>query len=104
LIHAQICDYSIYSTSLAGVDYTSVVTNITFNNGVDSTVFTVPIINDDVPETNETFEVFLKNIPDSPYKVIFDDPSVAVGTIVDDDTSPCKKLLLYYYCIAYYRN
>jgi len=93
-----------YSLSLADVDYTTVVTNITFNNGDNSVVFNVPITNDDIPETNETFEVFLKNITDSPYKVIFDDPSVAVGTIVDDDTSPCKKLFLYYYCIAYYRN
>jgi len=81
--------------SLADVDYTTVVTNITFNNGDKSIVFNVPITNDDIPETNEMFEVFLKNITDSPYKVIFDDPSVAVGTIVDDDTSPCKKLILY---------
>ena len=66
---------------LADVDYTSVVANITFNSGVNSSVFAVPITNDDIPEADETFEVFLKNIPDGPYNVIFDDPSVAVGTI-----------------------
>ena len=77
--------------SLAGVDYISVVTNITFNNGVSSNVFVVPISNDDIPEADETFEVFLKNIPDSPYNVIFDDPSVAVGTIFDDEI-PSEKL------------
>ena len=71
--------------SLAGVDYTSVVTNITFDNGDDSHVFSVPITNDLILEANETFEVFLKKIPDSPYNVIFDEPSVAVGTIFDDE-------------------
>jgi len=61
------------------------VTNIIFNNGVNSNVFAVPITNDDIPEANETFEVFLKNIPDSSLNVIFDDPLVAVGTIIDDE-------------------
>ena len=74
-----------YIPSLAGVDYTSVVTNITFDNGDDSHIFPVPITNDLIREANETFEVFLKNIPDSPYNVIFDEPSVAVGTIFDDE-------------------
>jgi len=67
------------------VDYTSVITNITFNNGDNGIVFAVPITNDDIAEADETFEVFLKNIPDNPYKIIFDDPSVAVGTIFDDE-------------------
>jgi len=62
-----------------------VVNNITFNSGVNSTTFDVPITNDDIPENDETFEVFLKNIPDSPNNVIFADPSVAVGTIFDDE-------------------
>ena len=85
--------FNMWFITIAGVDYTSVVTNITFNNGVNSNVFAVPITNDDIPEANETFEVFLKNIPDGPYNVIFDDPSVAVGTIVDDDT-PCKTFII----------
>ena len=75
----------IFIPLLADVDYTSVVTNITFNNGDNSQVFAVPITNDDIAEADETFEVFLKNIPDSPYNVIFADPSVAVGTIFDDE-------------------
>ena len=74
-----------YFLLLAGVDYASVVTNITFNSGVNSSVFAVPITNDNIPESDETFEVFLKNIPGSPYNVIFDDPSVTVGTIFDDE-------------------
>ena len=61
------------------------VTNITFNNGDNRQVFAVPITNDDIAEADETFEVFLKNIPDSPYNVIFADPSVAVGTIFDNE-------------------
>ena len=71
--------------STADVDYTSVVINITFNSGENSSVVAVPITNDVLPETDETFEVFLKNIPGSPYDVvIFADPSVAVGTIIDN--------------------
>ena len=75
----------IFIPSLADIDYTSVVTNITFNNGDNSQVFAVPITNDVIAEADETFEVFLKNIPDSPYNVTFADPSVAVGTIFDDE-------------------
>jgi len=71
-----------------------VVTNITFNNGVNSNVFDVPITNDDIPEANETFEVFLKKLPDSPLNVIFDDPSVAVGTIFDDEIPSKNKTAL----------
>ena len=80
----------LFVSSLAGIDYTSVVANITFNNGVNSNVFAVPITNDDIPEADETFEVFLKKIPGNPYNVIFDDPSVAVGTIFDDEI-PSEK-------------
>ena len=71
--------------STADVDYTSVVINITFNSGENSSVVAVPITNDVLPEADETFEVFLKNITGSPYDVIFADPSVAVGTIIDDE-------------------
>ena len=60
------------------------VINITFNSGENSSVVAVPITNDVLPEADETFEVFLKNIPGSPYNVILDDPSVAVGTIIDN--------------------
>ena len=66
------------------------VTNITFNNGDNSHDFVVPITNDGIREADETFEVFLKNIPDSPYNVIFADPSVAVGTIIDNEI-PSEK-------------
>ena len=71
--------------SLADVDYTSVVINITFNNGDNSQVVAVPITDDEIAEADETFEVFLKNFPDSPHNVIFADPSVAVGTIFDNE-------------------
>ena len=66
------------------------VINITFSSGDNSFVFAVPITNDIIPEADETFEVFLKNITGSPYDVIFADPSVAVGTIIDDDM-PSEK-------------
>ena len=69
------------------------VTNITFNNGVNSNVFAVPITNDDIPEADETFEVFLKNIPDSPFNVMFAEPSISVGTIFDNEI-PSKNAVL----------
>ena len=82
--------YVVHIALTADVDYTSVVINITFNSGENSSVVAVPITNDVLPEADETFEVFLKNITGSPYDVIFADPSVAVGTIIDNKV-PCEN-------------
>ena len=62
----------------------TLVQNITFESGENSTVFTVTIVNDTLPEIDESFEVVLKSLPDSP-NVLIGVPSVAVGTIFDDD-------------------
>lgn len=47
-------------------------------------MFTVTIVNDTLPEIDESFEVVLKSLPDFP-NVTIGVPSVAVGTIFDDD-------------------
>ena len=60
------------------------VQDIIFDIGEISKVFTVNIINDTVAESDESFEVFLKLIPDSS-DVIIGEPSVATGTIFDDE-------------------
>ena len=60
------------------------VRDITFDIGEISKVFTVTIINDTVAESDESFEVFLKLIPDSSDMMI-GEPSVATGTIFDDE-------------------
>ena len=57
------------------------VQDITFDSGVDQVTFSVAIISDEIAEGNETFEVFLKDNPN----VVIGEPSVAVGTIIDDD-------------------
>ena len=69
------------------------VRNITFNSGVISNVFTVTIINNPIAESDESFEVFLKQLPDSP-DVIIGEPSVATGTIFDDEIPSKIGLLL----------
>ena len=81
--------FCLHST-IADVDYASLILNITFNSGVISQVFSVNIINDLVAESDELFEVFLKLIPGS-LGVIIGEPSVAVGTIFDDEI-PSKIL------------
>ena len=55
-----------------------------FDSGDSSQVVTVDIIDDQISESDESFEVFLKPIPDTS-NVIIGEPSVAVGTILDDD-------------------
>ena len=59
------------------------VQNITFNSGVNSAIIFVDIVNDIIPESDETFEVFLKSLPGN--DVVIGEPSVAVGTIFDDE-------------------
>ena len=61
------------------------VQNITFDSGENSKVISVAIGDDQIAESDETFEVFLKPIPNSPYDVIIDEASVAVGTIFDNE-------------------
>ena len=46
-------------TSLAGSDYTSTSGTLTFNAGVTSQVINIPILNDSLNETNETFTLSL---------------------------------------------
>ena len=79
----------------ADVDYVTLVQNITFDSGESSQDFSIAIINDQIAESDETFEVFLKSLSDSPYDVRIDEGSVAVGIIFDDEIP--SKLLLYVY-------
>lgn len=65
------------------------VQNITFNSGETSKVISITIADDGVAEDDESFEVFLKPLPDSP-DVVISQPSVAVGTIIDNNTISMK--------------
>ena len=69
--------------STADADFVTLVRNITFNSGEIRNTFTVEINVDDIAENDEVFEVVLKSLPDSP-RVTIGEPSVATGTIIDD--------------------
>ena len=81
-----------YSTA-ADVDYVTLVQNITFDSGESSQDVFVAIRDDQIAESDETFEVFLKPISNSPHDVRIDEASVAVGIIFDDEIP--SKLLAY---------
>ncbi|MEM7113154.1 MAG: Calx-beta domain-containing protein, partial [Chloroflexota bacterium] len=75
-----------YSTSdgnaQAGSDYTAVGGTLTFAPGEQFKTFTVPILNDDLSENNETFNVHLTG----PVNVQLGSPDTAVVTITDNET------------------
>ena len=68
------------------------VQNITFDSGETSNIVSVDIQDDQIAESDESFEVFLKPISNSPYDVRIDEASVAVGIIFDNEI-PSKILL-----------
>lgn len=82
----------LYSTTADG-DYVSTVQNITFDN-VDSRNFSVDLVDNQIAESDESFEVFLTLIPNSPYDVKLDEPSVATVTIYDDEV-PSETSIIY---------
>lgn len=69
--------------TIADVDYDTLIQDITFNSRETVKTFSVNIRNDSVAESEESFEVFLKTVPGSP-DVVIGEPSVATGTIIDD--------------------
>jgi hypothetical protein len=77
-----------YATSngsaVAGADYTAVSGTLTFGPGESSQTFTVPIIDDTVPDPNETVNLTLSSPTGS---ATLGAPSTAVLTITDNDTT-----------------
>ena len=71
-------------SAAAGSDYQSaLITGLTFEPGVTSMTVTVPIINDLISESTETYSVNLSNAVGA---TILD--GLGVGTIIDDDVTP----------------
>ena len=70
-----------------------VQTILTFDGTDNSQVVSVNITNDFITESDESFEVFLKLIPGS-LDVLLGDPSVANGTIIDDDDRLSKYFMM----------
>ena len=54
----------------------------------------VSVTDDEVHEKDETFVGSLKTSNSTPDNVLIGDPSMAVGTIIDDDDLSKKKFLL----------
>ncbi|MFV1983402.1 MAG: Calx-beta domain-containing protein [Thiohalomonadales bacterium] len=70
--------------AIAGTDYTALaLTTLTFGSGVDSQSFTIPIIDDAIPEPNEKFRVKLTNASNAQITT----PATIV-TIIDNDAAP----------------
>jgi Calx-beta domain/FG-GAP-like repeat/RTX calcium-binding nonapeptide repeat (4 copies) len=69
-------------TAIAPVDYTPLTGSLTFNPGTTTQTITVPILDDFVDESNETFFVNLTNATNA---TIADNK--AIGTITDNDTA-----------------
>ncbi|MEZ5484048.1 MAG: Calx-beta domain-containing protein [Lysobacteraceae bacterium] len=76
-------------TALAGADYTAVSTTVNFPAGSTSQAVSVPIIDDAVAESAETFAVNLSN----PSTGSIADAN-ATGTIIDDESAPTVSLSL----------
>ncbi len=71
-------------TATAGADYTSTTSTGTIAAGATSTTFTIPIIDDNIDEPNETFTVTITAATNASITAPGADP-VAVVTIVDNE-------------------
>ena len=72
-------------TALAGSDYTATAGTLSFADGVTSRSFSVPIVNDSVPEPSESFTLTLSNATAG---ASLGAVSTATVTISDDDPLP----------------
>ncbi|BAY79401.1 Na-Ca exchanger/integrin-beta4 (plasmid) [Nostoc linckia NIES-25] len=70
------------NTAIAGVDYTPVIGTVTFNPGITTQTITVPILDNFVAESSESFFVNLTN----PTNATISD-NQANGNIADNDTA-----------------
>jgi len=69
-------------TAMPGSDYTPVDNTLTFGAGVTNLSFTVPILNDALPDGNRTVSLVLSNATGG---AVLGSPSTAVLTILDDE-------------------
>jgi Calx-beta domain-containing protein/WD40 repeat protein len=75
-------------TATATQDYTPASGTLTFNPGVTSQTFTVPILNDTLDESDETVNLTLSNPTGG---ATLGTPGQAVLTIIDDDAEICDN-------------
>jgi len=94
-----------------GVDYTAIASEtVTFSPGETCVSVVVNVTDDVVHEKNETFVGSLKTSNSTPGNILVRDPSLAVGTIINDDDlskiivqkkllSVCPSLVMYVSCL-----
>ena len=81
-------------TALAGSDYTAVSGVLSFSDGATSKSISVPILNDSVIESNETFSILLSSPTGG---AVLGSNTVLVVTITDDDApAPVDPNASYY--------
>lgn len=76
---------SIDGTATAGQDFTRVTGVLVFAPGETTRTFTIPIINDQIDEPDETLNLALENPTGG---AVLGSPINAIVTIVDDDATP----------------
>ncbi|MBR8828208.1 MAG: FG-GAP repeat protein [Gomphosphaeria aponina SAG 52.96 = DSM 107014] len=76
-------------TAIAGLDYTEKTGKLTFNPGETSKQITIPIVNNNKNETEESFTVILEN----PSNNAFPDQKSATITISDTQTAAANTVL-----------
>jgi uncharacterized delta-60 repeat protein len=82
--------YGIENETASGEDYAFGSGTLRFEAGETNKTLVIPIVNDELNETNETFVVVLSNADGA----VLGDPSRATVTIVDDDNLPKFRLTL----------
>ena len=75
--------YDGYGLPGNGVDYNSTSITVTFPAGTNSTTFNVPVINDNIVERNETFQLEISIPVPVKYAVEVGYPSKAIAVITD---------------------
>ena len=89
-----IVDQLLLSSNIDGVDYLTTNEVVTFLPGETCVSVNVSILDDNIPEQNETFVATLKTLDSFPGQskkqtvdnVSIGDMSTALGIIIDDDT------------------
>ncbi|MEZ6125334.1 MAG: PQQ-dependent sugar dehydrogenase [Planctomycetaceae bacterium] len=85
-------DYQTFAISASAVtDFTPAIGTIVFADGQSEAVIQVPLLNDSVPEEDETFSLTIDNVTGGATLLA---PRTAVVTIQDDDSIPAPGQIL----------
>ena len=91
--------YHLYTAATVNEDYLDVEMNITFVSGQNASgdnqqCFFIPILNDDILECNETFEVHIA--PTSNDEDVVNITSQIITVTIEEDPNDCKLYTIFY--------